>query len=192
MTHVATTQRLAPDRVLTPVIGVLSGHTGAMAFFQLSGEVLLWSVLAVCCTIEVRRAGSWAAAVALSPIAFGWVLTECMMKPLVDRRIIIPNEYVGPPTFPSGHSTVLWTATFLVLLRNQTFREGRMLGRTRYVVVGPAIVASVFFVLSFSHFLTDVVGGLLTAAVIASAFELARGILRGVRDNQRFRHNQRC
>lgn len=146
-------------------------HTQALVsrIGGVTAVTLLTAALAAACLLARRARG---AVLAAGGVALASALTELVLKPLVDRRIL------GYLTYPSGHTTGLFAlaaALALVTLAPRGARPRRVAGVTAVAAavvvasaVGLAMVGQQF------HYFTDTVAGAAvgTGTVIGLAFLL--------------------
>ncbi len=94
------------------------------------------------------------ALLAVAAPVFSGVLTQWVLKPLVDRPLD------GELAFPSGHATGAWAlATVGVILLLRSASPRRLRWADCGVVLALAAVISVALVAAQYHFVTDVIGG---------------------------------
>jgi len=142
----------------SPIISWLGGHRGLALWLAAPGSLVPASVLSaaivVSCLLSGRLNGAVLAAAAV-PAAVG--LDDGLLKPLVHRT------YLGEVTYPSGHTTAMFTlastVTVLLLISPQSARTGvlRVLIPAAACLLG-GVVAIALIALRW-HYFTDTVAG---------------------------------
>jgi undecaprenyl-diphosphatase len=156
------------------------GTGGAHALSWISKPVLSLSVIALIGVLAaVGRRWRLVVLVAVAP-ALAVVLTEYVLKPLVDRYLFAPGvpiavlrSYGG--AFPSGHETGVVAAAVLALV---ALGQLRLSGAARAAVVavltGWTALGALGLVRNYYHYATDTIGalGVAAAVVLGSALTI--------------------
>jgi undecaprenyl-diphosphatase len=153
------------------------GDTGRDVLLGLSSPFLSTVILiGVAVIAGLARAWNVAALALIGPIV-ALIMTEVVLKPLVDRMInhvVLPHDpYPGFGfAFPSGHETGLASAAIvlaLVLRRSPLPKRWRVTGWS--VLAAWTVLGAVGLVRGFYHFATDTIGAiaLSTAIVFGTA-----------------------
>jgi membrane-associated phospholipid phosphatase len=142
----------------SPIITWFGGHRGLLPWLAAPGSLIpagvLSAAIVVTCLLTGRLNGAVLAAAAL-PAAVG--LDDGLLKPLVHRT------YLGVLTYPSGHTTAMFTlaavVTVLLLIPPQPASAGmlRVLIPAAVCVLG-GVVAIAVIGLQW-HYFTDTVAG---------------------------------
>jgi membrane-associated phospholipid phosphatase len=133
-------------------------------------EALNFTYLAVACAfvgvvLLIRRRPH--AALLFGSALVAGVVASKILKPIFGRAISATGG-VFTYTFPSGHLTLLTGSVLACLLSCSTPTSRRITGVVGAVVVG---AYSTLLSLTGSHFVTDCIGGILTAIVVVVGVE---------------------
>ncbi len=140
--------------VVMPFLSALNNH----------GEIWILVGLTLVCTKRYRTAGICVLTGLLLGLIFGNGLLKnliarprpCWLHPDVPLLIPVPDDY----SFPSGHTLSSFIAAFLLAKTDKRFG---------YFAIPFASVIAFSRLYMFVHFPTDILGGIVLAAVIAFA-----------------------
>lgn len=161
--------RSQPNALSRPVDTWLQAHLGVHhTALQLVSDLgvaaaELAAVVLVLAALGARRRN--VAALALISVPLAWVLTEFVLKPLVDERI---DNFL---TYPSGHTQAVFCVATIItvaLLNPPRVRPARWL---RILVVAVTVAVGVAVAISMIgldyHYFTDTVAGAATGVGVA-------------------------
>lgn len=142
----------------SPVITWLSGHRGLVLWLAAPGSLIPVAVLSAAIVIACLLTGQLNGAVltaAAVPVAVG--LDEGVLKPLVHRT------YLGVVTYPSGHTTAVFTLAAIVMVLLVISPRPARAGVLRVLVPAAACVLGAVVAIAVIglrwHYFTDTVAG---------------------------------
>jgi undecaprenyl-diphosphatase len=153
----------------------LNSHHGQVRFWKSltnAGGPTTWRVLAGVAVIVLAARRRWATAALIAVAMVGAAVLSGVTKLAVNRArpvVAVPVTHVGGGSFPSGHALTSFVALGLaVILLRPVLSRGRWLLAT-------IVAAVLIFLIGFSrlilgvHYVTDVLGGWLIAALWLAA-----------------------
>ena len=129
-----------------------------------AGLIWLITALVLCIFKRHRKTGI----MVLCGLLIGLVVCSLVLKPLIARPrpcwldtsvqllIDVPQDY----SFPSGHTLAAFTSAFILMYRKS---------KLSFIALPLAVLIAFSRMYLYVHFPSDVLGGIITAAVIAAA-----------------------